>query len=64
MGGCLLLLERTQFGTQHICGSSQQPLTPLPGDMTPSSGFHRLYTLGAHVLTLAHIKAQNIYIYC
>ena len=45
---------RTQFSSQHSGSKAQPPVTPSPGDLTPSSGFQG-HCIHIHPDTYTHI---------
>jgi hypothetical protein len=53
----LSLLQRTQLWSPH--GSSELSVTPVPGDLTPSSDLHGVHTNTGRQNTHTHKKIKN-----
>lgn len=61
-GGLVAALRRSGFSSQHPCGSSHPPITPVPGDPTSSSGLQVQYMYMmqryTYVQAITHIKIK------
>ena len=57
-----MLPRRPEVSSQPASslGGAQLPVTPIPGDLTPSPGLHRYHIHVAHTLTHTHTQRHHI----